>query len=135
MKVLKLWLPTILWAFVIFQFSALSVPPSSKIFWQDFIVKKSAHIVEYGILCTLLYRALKNSSLSSKNAGIVAITASILYAATDEFHQSFTPGRTPAARDIVFDTIGASTSIYLIWNYLPKAHPKLKKLAKDFQLI
>lgn len=132
---LRFWLPVIAWAAVIFLFSSKPTGVASQIYWEDFIVKKFAHIVEYAIFATLIFRALVASGTSRKYAAILALIISICYAATDEIHQSFTPGREPRARDVIFDTIGASTAIYSIWNIIPKAPKKLKLLAKDFQLI
>jgi VanZ family protein len=134
-RLFSLWIPPICWAFLIFGFSSRSLPSTSQIFWKDFIVKKSAHIIEYAIFSSMLYRAFRNSGISKINSGIFAITLAIIYASTDEFHQSFIPGREPRLRDVIFDTIGASLAIYLIWNLLPKAQGKLKMLAKKLQLI
>jgi len=81
---------------------------TSEIYWQDFIVKKTAHIIEYAILATLLYRALINSNVPRKEAGIYAVILSATYGISDEFHQYFTPGREPRVRDVFFDLFGAS---------------------------
>jgi len=134
-KTLNFWLPPVVWALVIFLFSSKPVIPSSLFFWKDFIIKKTAHVVEYGILAALLYRALKEYGVQKYNAGLIAILIALIYGATDELHQSFTPGREPRVRDVFFDTIGAILSIYSIWNLLPKAPKKLKTWAKKLQLI
>jgi hypothetical protein len=134
-KILKFWGPVLIWAGIIFLFSARPVIPASQIFWKDFIVKKTAHVVEYAILASLIYRALKESGVSKYNAGLWAIFFSVVYGLTDEFHQSFTPGREPRVRDVFFDTIGAILSIYSIWNLLPKAPQKLRSWAKRLHLI
>lgn len=134
-KFLKYWAPTLVWAIAIFLVSSYPTLEASQIYWKDFIVKKTAHMVEYGIFAALLYRALRRYGVKKENAGIYAILISLLYGVTDEFHQSYTPGREPKVRDVVFDTIGAIASIYSIWNLLPKAPPRLKSLAKRFQLI
>lgn len=134
-KFLILWLPPVVWAAVIFTFSSFSSIATSQIFWQDFIVKKSAHIIEYAIFAVLLFRSLKASGFQVKGAGFFALVIAFLYAITDELHQSFTPGREPRFRDIIFDTIGATFAVYFIWNLLPKAPARLKNLAKKLQLI
>jgi VanZ family protein len=36
-----------------------------------------------------------------------AVLAGSLYGVTDEWHQSFVPGRTPAADDLVADAVGS----------------------------
>lgn len=133
-RILNLWLPTIIWGLVIFFFSAFPTEKTSEIFWQDFILKKLAHIVEYGIFAILIYRSYKESGIEKSKAGIYAVLSALIYGVSDEFHQSFTPGREPAFRDVIFDTIGAFLSIYSLRNFLPKAPEKLKNLANRFQL-
>lgn len=132
---LKLWLPPIIWAVVIFSFSSYPTVQASQIMWQDFIVKKSFHIIEYAIFATLFYRALKESGIEREKAGIYSLVITIIYGVTDEFHQSFTQGREAKARDVIFDTIGGLLAIYVIWKQLPKAPKKLVAWAKKLQLI
>ncbi len=134
-RLFKYWLPVVLWSSVIFMFSSLPTNRTSQIYWQDFIVKKTAHIVEYAIFTLLLYRALMESGIEKKKAGIYSIFLAILYGASDEFHQSFTPGREPTVRDVIFDTIGAVSIIYYIWNLLPKAPERLRTWARKWQLM
>jgi hypothetical protein len=133
--VLTYWLPVCIWLLVIFSFSANPAIPTSQIHWQDFIVKKAAHVIEYAILSTLIFRALYNSGVSKKASVYVSFILCVVYALTDEFHQSFTPGREPRLRDVGFDTIGAGLAQYLIWIYLPKAPKKLKTLATKLELV
>jgi VanZ family protein len=135
MRILKYWGPPVAWALLIFLVSSYPTVKTSEIHWRDFIVKKSAHVIEYGIFAALIYRALRSSGAKKANAGIYAIFIALLYGMTDEFHQSYTPGREPRVRDVVFDTIGAIASIYSIWNLLPKAPARLKAWARRLQLI
>jgi hypothetical protein len=129
-RLIKYWLPPILWACLIFISSSRTVPGTSEIHWQDFFVKKTAHIIVYAILSLLMYRGFLKSGYDNKKAGYLAILTSVLYGATDEFHQSFTPGREPTLRDVIFDTIGAALAIYFIWKLLHKMPKKLKLWAK-----
>jgi len=115
-------------------FSTRPVTPASRIYWQDFIVKKTAHIIEYGVFTILLYRGFTNSGVSRKKAAAISIILAVLYGLTDELHQSFTPGREPRLRDVGFDTIGALLAIHIVWKLLPKAPAKLKNLAKNLQI-
>lgn len=114
-KVFNYWFPPLIWTLVIFTFSSFSTPSTSVIYWQDFIVKKTAHMLEYGIFALLLYRALRAYEMDKTKAVILSILFAGIYGLTDEFHQSFTPGREPRIRDVAFDTIGASLSMLLIW--------------------
>lgn len=134
-KVLNLWLPPFLWAALIFSFSSLQTIKTSEIYWQDFILKKTAHILEYGVFAALLYRALKESNVEKKKAAYYAIFIAVVYGVTDEIHQFFTPGREPKVRDVFFDAAGSALAIFLLMKILPKSSGNLKKLAERFQLI
>ncbi|MCH7640768.1 VanZ family protein [Patescibacteria group bacterium] len=134
-KIINFWFPVIFWAALIFILSSRQITPVSDIYLKDFIVKKTAHIVEYGILTVFLYRALKESGVRKREAGIYSVVLATFYGITDEFHQSFTPGRDPQARDVFFDTIGSVAAIYFIWRLLPKAPRRLKRLAKKYQIL
>lgn len=134
-KLTKYWLPVLTWATVIFAFSSLEVHPASEIYWQDFIVKKTAHLVEYAVLFTLTYRALLNTALlNRKKAAIISLAVVLVYGLTDEYHQSFTPGREPKVRDVVIDGGGGALAWLGIWKYLPKAPARLRNLAKSLQI-
>lgn len=128
-------MPVGFWALVIFLFSSRPATPVSEIHLTDFIIKKSAHVIEYAILATLLYRVFISSGVGKRKAGIYSVILAVLYGISDEHHQSFVPGRDPKLRDVFFDTIGAVGAIYIIWNILPKTQSKLKKLAKKLQIL
>lgn len=132
--VLKYWLPVVIWAFIIFIFSSRPTGTASQIVWTDFFIKKTAHVLIYGGLSTWIYRACINSDIAKKQSALIAIFFSFLYGLSDEFHQSFTPGRTPRLYDVGFDTIGASLAIYTIWKQLPKAPQPLKNWAKKLEI-
>jgi VanZ family protein len=136
-ELLLLWLPVIVWASVVFSFSASSFPasPVTAIHWNDFILKKLAHIIEYAILAILMYRALKESGMEKKNAGYSAIILCFLYGLSDEFHQSFTPGREPTLRDVIIDTIGGSAGIWITWKLLPKVPEKPRKWLENLRIM
>lgn len=130
-KTLTAWLIVVAWCSVIFFFSSLPTIKTPFVVWWDVLLKKTAHISEFGILFMLLFRALK-LSLKENNYNILAYKAvfiSVVYAFSDEFHQRFTPGRTSTIRDVVIDTIGIILSAVLI--YQLKIHKnKFEKLYK-----
>lgn len=134
-KILNFWLPPILWASAIFTVSSFSVGSSSEFYWKDFVIKKTAHIIEYGILATLVYRALVNYGVLKKKAMIYACLAALLYGATDEFHQSFTPGRGPKVTDVAIDTAGASIFIFGIIGRLNKMPVFVQDVYKKLEII
>lgn len=135
MKFIKYWLPPILWAMAIFTVSSITVGSSSDFYWKDFVIKKTAHVIEYGILATLIYRALINSNVSNKKAMLYSVALAFLYGATDEFHQSFTPGRGPKFTDVLIDTFGASLFIFGIIANIKKMPERFKNFAKNINLF
>lgn len=134
-KLVIYWGPVILWMSVIYFFSSLSTKPVSTVYWKEFFVKKSAHLVEYFTLYVLLYRAFLNDLGNKKKSFIFAMGISIMYAISDEFHQSFTPGREPKVRDIIIDSSGVLLAFFIINNYLPMAPQKVQNLAKKFTIL
>ncbi len=134
-KLVKFWIPPILWALIIFSFSSFTVGYATEIYWKDFLVKKTAHIFEYGIFATLLYRAMINSGIKNKKAMWYAAIIAGLYGITDEFHQSFTPGREATLRDVLIDTLGASIFIFAIIGNIKKMPKILRNIYIKYQII
>ncbi len=115
---IKHWLPTLAWAILIFSFSSQPTLTTSQVYWQDFVVKKSAHLFVYAVLSVLIYRSLKlTTRYSQPYLLLLTVTLTILYAVTDEFHQTFTLGREPHLRDIVIDVAGAFLGLGLTLTY------------------
>lgn len=77
----------------------------------DTILRKLAHITEYAVLTLLWGWALR--PLTDRFAALAA-TIALLYAATDEFHQSFVTGRTGTPMDVVIDALGVVLAMALI---------------------
>jgi VanZ family protein len=81
-----------------------------------FAVRKAGHVVEYAILGVLLFRAIRGEQTGWKwQWAISAIIIAGLYAATDEWHQSFVPSRTPSVWDVLIDTTGATLAQVLFF--------------------
>lgn len=133
-KLTNLWLPPILWASVIFTFSSFPTVQTTQFFLGDFLLKKSAHLIEYGIFSILIYRALVNSRIEKKKAMWYAIISAILYGMSDELHQSFIFGRTATVRDVLIDTTGASISIFAIIANIKKMPKNIKYFFNKIQI-
>ena len=106
----RYWLPVLLYASLIFVVS--SIPGSS--LPQEIALSDSwLHILEYLPLGFLVFRAIKNTkmSFSVRKAFIFSLTFVVLYAASDEFHQLFVPGRYASFLDLLCDGIGALIGI------------------------
>lgn len=75
----------------------------------DTVGRKLVHFGEYALLCALWWRALA-PGLGGRRAALVAFAISSLFAASDEFHQSFVETRNGSPIDWVIDTAGAATA-------------------------
>ncbi len=73
---------------------------------------KVVHMLEYGVLGILLMRCLLSWKESAANLGI-AIFIGTLYGMSDEYHQSFVPGRYVEAEDVLADFIGVTLASIL----------------------
>lgn len=73
-------------------------------------IRKVAHFTIYLVLGLVSYLALPRQwSVKKKMTLIVSLC--FIYAITDEFHQSFVPGRSPEVRDVLIDTLGSSVGM------------------------
>ncbi|HYL68798.1 MAG TPA: VanZ family protein [Candidatus Limnocylindria bacterium] len=126
MRWLKLWWPALVWAVVISSFSTsvFSSEHTSRIIipllhWLlphaspealaelHHLIRKCAHFVEYFILSLLVLRGLRAGRKDTHlRWALVAIGIVAGYAALDEYHQSFVPGRGAAVADVLLDTAG-----------------------------
>ena len=113
---LSYWLPVLLWMGLIFVTSSQPELPFVLNKTVDFITKKAGHVTEYGVLAFLLWRAISGErgwpALSSFGGAFIF---SLLYGVSDEFHQTFVPGRTGRLTDVGFDALGVLLALGLIW--------------------
>lgn len=77
--------------------------------FTDFIVRKSAHFLEYTGLCLLLSFACAATWGVKRTA--LSLPIASLYAVTDELHQRFVPGRSCQPVDWAIDTAGAALGL------------------------
>ncbi len=106
------WVPVVLWAGLIFYLSSIPSLNSGLGVW-DFVLRKCAHVFEYAVLSFLLARALGRSfGITRKVLAWTAMLA-LLYAASDEYHQTFVPGRGPSVHDVVIDSIGIALAVWI----------------------
>lgn len=118
------WGPALIWMAAIFFVSSQSSLPQAPDTLLDLILKKGLHMIAYGVLAGLFWRAL-NSRPALPRAGMSWLLA-VLYAATDEYHQTFVPGRHGRPMDLIFDGVGALIALGLIWRWERRriSHPK-----------
>ena len=112
---LNVYLPPIAWAVVIFLFSSQSSLPSLSFSLPDFLLKKTAHLVVYTVLFFLVHRSLVIKKVATASAWKAAFAITLIYALTDELHQTFVPGRYGTLRDIGYDMLGAALAF--LWKH------------------
>jgi VanZ family protein len=140
-NLLKAWIAAILWLIVIAIESTamLSAHNTSRILYPllhflfgldserfhvwHFYIRKSGHVIGYGTLSILLFRAWR-ATLPSPNHvnwtfrwANIAILGTALVASLDEWHQTFIPSRTGTVHDVVLDTCAgiAAQVLVLLW--------------------
>lgn len=108
------WLAVVLWMGVIFTLSAIPSLESRLQPSLDFTMRKLAHMTVYAVLTAVVFRALRIHTARKARALLIAALVAILYAFSDEWHQTFVAGRQGSLRDVGLDTLGiAGVSIWL----------------------
>jgi VanZ family protein len=134
----RYWLPLVLWMSIILWMSTETfssentssviepviryLMPSisqGKVKTIHWAIRKLAHLTEYFILGILLFRAFRSGSKEMRIGRWVfySILFVMLYAAGDEFHQSFVSTRTASLLDVGLDTLGGilSQGVSAVW--------------------
>lgn len=78
------------------------------------VIRKIAHFSIYTMLGLLLMGLMIKTKLQDKWRILIALSLGLLYAISDELHQSFSPGRTPKATDVYIDMLGIVIGILLV---------------------
>jgi VanZ family protein len=97
------WLPVVIWAALIFAVSSIPSLGTGLGVW-DLVLRKLAHVSEYAVLGFLLARVV---------AVAPALLIGVLYAVSDELHQTFVAGREGAPRDVAIDALGVAIGIFV----------------------
>jgi VanZ family protein len=133
------WLPVILWMALIFTGSSdsASFTHSSRIIRPLVLLlfpgmteeavegivtalRKCAHLTEYALFALLVWRAWRKPVRHDQRPwrwqeAAIALSFAVLYAATDEYHQTFVPSREGCVRDVLIDSVGAVAGLSLLW--------------------
>jgi len=106
MRIIR-WIPAIIMMVLIFIASGTpgnEVPDFGAI---DLIVKKGGHMTGYALLAIACFFAAYGDFKNVTRSAVLSLCISVVYAASDEYHQSFTPDRFPSVIDVGIDTAGA----------------------------
>lgn len=140
-----LWLMTIFWMYIIFALSADSATDSSAksllvtnfinskldVSIPEAIIRKSAHVFEFGFLSACSYVSMHFTNLISVKTSyaesqikviksdnevciLFSLWISILYSVFDEYHQIFVNGRNGSIYDVIFDCLGIFLMLLII---------------------
>jgi VanZ family protein len=114
------WIPALIWMGAIFYVSSLPNPMPIHERLLNVVVKKTGHLVGYAVLAVFYRFALvRERGLTDAEAIPWSWGFTLFYAATDEFHQSFVPGRHSSALDVIIDGTGALLGLWLCRKLCP----------------
>jgi len=155
-KKVCLWVLTLLWAAIIFGFSAQPAEDSGGLSlsittciveslsgigdWDlteqadmtkllHHAIRKLAHFGIYAVLGVLLSALLASYGVMNRQAFCRAFPIGFLYAVSDEIHQYFVPGRSCEITDVCIDSAGVAAGclfLFAVLRYL--YHRKVKKV-------
>lgn len=137
------WIAVILWMDLIFKLSSQpaeksdklstgiteinikaieKVKPNAKfnIVKFDHMVRKNAHFFVYLVLGVFVINALRRSGIHGYKNIVFALLICIIYAASDELHQVFVPGRGAQIKDVNIDSAGACVGILVYLGFSKK---------------
>ena len=101
----------------IFAFSSQPGDDFPNFLGWDYVIKKSGHAIGYGLLVLSYFHLLKYDKKQVWLAWFLAL----IFSATDEFHQSFVPGRHASVFDVlIFDNFGAAFALWIYFIYWRK---------------
>ena len=116
------------------------VPVIGQIFvssMAEHMLRKGAHMAEYAVLGGLLLLCMRqylpgNVRSSGKYQALLAFVVGVLYAASDEYHQTFVPERSGEVKDVCIDSVGVAVGIAVILVVLCCMHcGKIQKSQKN----
>ena len=143
---LRAWLPVVLWMALLFGASTdLGAPRQTSRFlvpllrWLvpdispvaldrvQFAVRKTGHALAYALLAALIWRAKRRATNHPtpdfRRDAAFAFALAVLYAASDEWHQTFTASRHGSVADVALDAAGAAAGLALLWLWGRRRQP------------
>jgi VanZ family protein len=114
-KFVKYHLPAILYGILIIALSTVAYLKAPRI--SHFELDKLIHFAEYAVFAALIFRSFSNLTpkIGRGKALIMSFAFLIFFALGDEFCQKFVPGRDASAIDFLYDLLGLTIMLILIW--------------------
>jgi len=107
------WLPLIVWMGLVFWFSSQPQPIDLPESWLETLVGKGGHVLGYAGLGLLWWRALAARwGKCDRRTVTLAFFLTVLYAISDEYHQTFVPGRSGNPVDVLIDAAAAGLVLW-----------------------
>ena len=78
------------------------------------IIRKIAHYSIYTLVGILLMALMTTYKIKELDRIAISMIIGVIYAATDEIHQAFVPGRGPLVTDVILDSMGVLTGIFIV---------------------
>lgn len=78
------------------------------------IIRKIAHYSIYTLVGILLMALMSTYKIKELDRIAISMIIGVIYAATDEIHQAFVPGRGPLVTDVILDSMGVLTGIFIV---------------------
>lgn len=78
------------------------------------IIRKGAHLSIYTLVGIFIMSFISTYKIHLKYKFLISILVGLIYASSDEIHQSFIPGRTASIIDVGIDTSGVLIGIMLV---------------------
>lgn len=99
------------WCALIFLLSAQPDLRIARHDMLDLVLRKAAHMGEFGVLALLASMTLAQEGAGPAKARLGALSFAAAYASSDEFHQTFVAGRHGSPVDVGIDTVGAAIAL------------------------
>jgi VanZ family protein len=109
------WLAVAAWMGLIFALSSVSGLRVSEDAEVDRPLRALAHMAAFGMLSGLILHALSANRRPSWSRAALALVLTVLYAVSDELHQSLVPNRSGRLQDVAIDTLGALAGLVAAW--------------------
>jgi VanZ family protein len=117
MKTILFAVCSMLWMLLIYYLSSITGDHLGPDILVVNLIKKLGHMIIFGILAALYLYTLKGKKSLRETQGVfflLSLFLTFLYSASDEYHQSFTPGRHSSMKDVIIDVGGALVVIIIL---------------------